>query len=100
MRIGATKLSFEKLHESLGLSPDVHIDDIFMNDADRYMRTVHVVLSGLAEVIPEHQEGSEIVTNPLYHFQDIEPLYSPSYYGGAERWSDRTGFFQGLRRYL
>lgn len=97
MRLGATKLTFEQLHEALDLSDDVHIDDIFMNEGDRYFRTVHVVLSGLNQVIPEHQPGSQLATNPLYHFQSIEPIYSPSYYGGI---GGGVGFFSGLRRYI
>jgi len=95
MKLSATKLSYEKLHEMLGLADDVHIDDLFLNNDDRYMRTFHLVLSGQNPVIPEHQEGSELATNPLYFYQDIRPLHSmglPS--------SERQGFYQSIKRYL
>ena len=100
MRLSATKISYEKLHEALRLAPDVHIDDIFSNNDDRYMRTFHVVLSGENPVIMEHQEGSQLATNPLYHFQRIDSLSSPSYWGGLNRIPDRQGFYQGIMRYL
>jgi len=100
MRLGATKISFEKLHEVLNLDADVHIDDLFLNEQDRYERTIHVVLSGLSDIIPEHQEGSQLATNPLYYFQSIQPIYSPNFYAGENRFMDRIGFYQGLRRYI
>jgi len=99
MRLAATKISYEKLHEALNLSDDIHIDDIFSNPDDRYMRTFHLVLSGLNPVIPDHQEGSQLATNPLYFFQQIQPLYNPN------RWPQGQGmfgegFYRGIKRYL
>ena len=100
MKLAATKIPFEKLHEALGLADDVNIEDIFLNNDDRYMRTVHLILGGNSPVLSEHQEGSQIATNPLYHFQNIQPLYSPSYYDSPRRIPDRQGFYQGIMRYL
>jgi len=100
MKLAATKLSFEKLHEFLGLDPEVHIDDIFANNDDRYFRTFHIVLSGDTPVMPEHQEGSQLATNPLYHFQRIQPMAGLGYYSDSNRLPDRQGFYQGIMRYL
>ena len=92
MRLASTKISFEELHRSLKLSEDIQIDDLFLNNDDRYMRTIHVVLSGDSPVIPEHQEGSQLATNPLYFFQNIQPLYTSPVIS--------EGFYSGIKRYL
>jgi len=82
MKLSAIKIPHEKLHEALDLSDDVHISDMFLNNTDRYNRTFHVIVTGEHPVLQEHQEGSEVATNPLYNFQKIEPLYSPEYADG------------------
>ncbi|CAN8142623.1 hypothetical protein THIOSC15_490008 [uncultured Thiomicrorhabdus sp.] len=99
MKTAATKISYEKLHNALELDESIHIDDIFLNTDDRYTRTFHVVLSGENPYIPEHQEGSQLATNPLYHFQRIQPLYGLGY-TGMSGYHRGEGFYEGIRRYL
>lgn len=93
MNQNAIKISHEKLHEALRLSEDVHIDDIFMNDGDRFTRSLHIILSGIHPYLTGHAENSEVATLPLYAMQDIQPAR----YGLANM---AQGFYSGIRRYL
>jgi hypothetical protein len=94
MKSSAIKISHEKLHDALRLSQDVHIDDIFMNDGDRFTRSLHIILSGDHPYLTSHAENSEVATLPLYAMQDIQPTVGYGLAGMAQ------GFYSGIRRYL